>query len=377
MLNLSQNFFHTVNEYFDNDVEIVRDGAVFRPIDIDLTQTTKNNLLILTVDHWGDDEFLLTPDSANLISPIDKLRALSQQIPDKQIYVTTTCPFLCEYFADCDNVKIIYWNPEFVMNPNTCYHGLDPVVDKKFDKPWHWLCLNNNTRMHRNIANLLILGDNVTNGFVKFDPKPLLGHESWPSFLWYLEFNNYTYLQSQAEKIYPILEKGFSRLKNHDGFVWHDYDHDPGAGPTIDLHAGRNFDKHLRTFYSSSVVEIINETTFISRTGIINEKYLNSVYGLNFPIMIGMSGIVKHLRQLGFDMFDDVVDHSHDDIKDHYARMMAAIQRNRRLLEDRQFALSSWTACQDRFRANIDLTEYLYNNKESLALEKISQALDD
>lgn len=375
MLRLSENFFQTVNRYFNNDVEIVRDGSVFRPIDFDLAQTTKRNVLVLTVDHWGDDEFLLTPCHERLPDSIDKLRTALQQVPDKRIYVTTTCPFLHEYFADCPNVKIIYWNPEFVMNPNTCYQGLVPVFDKNFDQSWHWLCLNNNTRMHRNVANLLILGNSITNGFVKFDPKALLEHESWPSFLSYLEFNRYTYLQSQADQIYPILEKGFERLKNLDGFVWHDYDHSPGAGPTIDIHTGRNFDRHLRSFYRNSVAEIINETTFISRTGIINEKYLNSVYGLNFPIMIGMAGIVEHLRQLGLDMFDDIVDHSYDSVEDHYARMSRALQDNRHLLENRHWAINSWQTCRPRFKANIDLVESMYEHKENLALTNIRQAL--
>lgn len=35
-------------------------------------------------------------------------------------------------------------------------------------------------------------------------------------------------------------------------------------------------------------------------------------YNLQFPIILGYDGIVDKLRKLGFDMFDDIIDHSYD-----------------------------------------------------------------
>ena len=35
---------------------------------------------------------------------------------------------------------------------------------------------------------------------------------------------------------------------------------------------------------------------------------------LQFPILFGYSGIVQYFRDKGFDMFDDIIDHSYDKI---------------------------------------------------------------
>ena len=330
----------------------------------------------MSVDHWGDDEFLLTPEHLRAITLVDKLRNFSRRFLNKKIYVTTTCPFLHEYFENLPNIKIIHWGEDFLMHPNTCYHKLAPVYNKKFDKEWHWIYLSNNIRMHRSIGGLFILGENIKNGFLKFDSRQLLEHESWQSFKSYLKSNNYKYLHSIAGKIYPILEKGFNRVKNFEGYILNEYKNVSNAESQFDADFGKNFDKYSRFLFSSSTVEIINETILINRTGIITEKYLNSVYGLNFPIILNMSGVVKHLKSLGLDMFDDIVDHGYDEITDHYTRMVTAIQSNKRLLEDRQLTIDSWNKCQDRFRANINIIESMYENKERLALSKIFREIE-
>ena len=84
-----------------------------------------------------------------------------------------------------------------------------------------------------------------------------------------------------------------------------------------------------------------------------DEKY-KQILGCNFPIIIGSSGIVHHLESLGFDIFDDIIDHAYDSISDPMNRTITAIESNRKLLSDPEFAKQMWTKNKNRFLNNLD-----------------------
>jgi hypothetical protein len=60
----------------------------------------------------------------------------------------------------------------------------------------------------------------------------------------------------------------------------------------------------------------------------LTEKYLNSVYGCNFPILLVSVGSIRLLRDIGFDMFDDIVDHGYD-LAPNDCRVEMALESNR------------------------------------------------
>jgi hypothetical protein len=66
--------------------------------------------------------------------------------------------------------------------------------------------------------------------------------------------------------------------------------------------------------YQKSLFNIITET-YIHST-ILSEKTFKVFAAGQIPIMCGPQGAIDHLRQLGFDVFDDIVDHSYDNIID-------------------------------------------------------------
>ena len=68
----------------------------------------------------------------------------------------------------------------------------------------------------------------------------------------------------------------------------------------------------LATVYGSCAVNVVTETLYDDSPGLFCEKTLLAMVAQQIPIMIGYRGIVQHLRDLGFDMFDDIVDHSYD-----------------------------------------------------------------
>ena len=86
-----RNSFRFVKYYlktkFHNDVSIIS----FVEQDWD---QSKKNVVIMSVDHWGDDEFLLTPVGQRPKTVIEGLLNLVNNNPGHMFYLLTVCPFL-------------------------------------------------------------------------------------------------------------------------------------------------------------------------------------------------------------------------------------------------------------------------------------------
>ena len=146
-----------------------------------------------------------------------------------------------------------------------------------------------------------------------------------------------------------------------DGMAYHDYDYD-------------NVENWLRLLpvYRDCAVNIVTETIYDFSPGIISEKTLQAWLSLQVPIMIGHRGLIQQCRDLGFDMFDDVVDNSHDLLPDDQ-RVEAAILANQdlilhgvggldhRLRINQQRVLNDWPAdvINGFFRRVIDIHKTL------------------
>jgi hypothetical protein len=110
----------------------------------------------------------------------------------------------------------------------------------------------------------------------------------------------------------------------------------------------------LASLYARTKVNIVTETLYDARPGIVSEKTLMAMIAGQIPIVIGHPGIVKDCQELGFDMFEDLVDTTYDYLPNDQ-RAEQAIHRNR-----------------DLILGNIDLAPY----KERLEAQK-NLVLDD
>jgi hypothetical protein len=156
--------------------------------------------------------------------------------------------------------------------------------------------------------------------------------------------------EAQINNIKPILAQGFIKTKKLN--LSTDINQVDQIYQTS-LDNAKNFDINLRKIYQNHFIEIVSETLFNKPTVGISEKFLNSIYGYVFPIVIGGQGVVKCLSNLGFDMFDDIIDQSYDSIVDPLDRLCAAIDLNKSLLTDTQKIKTLWKENQHRFDKNI------------------------
>ena len=111
--------------------------------------------------------------------------------------------------------------------------------------------------------------------------------------------------------------------------------------------------------------------------GVIAEKYLNSIYAYNFPIFIAVPGTVSYLRNIGFDVFDDIVDHSYDKIQDPVLRLVTAINANIKLF-DKDYVIPVWELNKDRFNSNILYAKSgMYQHYEEQIMINFTHILDE
>jgi len=91
----------------------------------------------------------------------------------------------------------------------------------------------------------------------------------------------------------------------------------------------------LRNMFCSSAVSLITESLSFQKGTVFTEKTTYAILGKTFPIWVG--GGVKQaekFEQIGFDAFNDVVDHSYQYYDTLFERCYYAIKDNLHLLSD-------------------------------------------
>jgi len=132
----------------------------------------------------------------------------------------------------------------------------------------------------------------------------------------------------------PHRVQTFERLNKLDSGIISLHPNKPIAEFTYDQHLSVTNEENflrLQHIYANCDVNVVTESIYDSPLGIITEKSIFAWLSLQVPILIGYKGIVAHARSLGFDMFDDIVDHSYDS-ESNDVRVASALDRNRDLL---------------------------------------------
>ena len=118
--------------------------------------------------------------------------------------------------------------------------------------------------------------------------------------------NNTLLLESELDK--------FASLPQSKTFL----DCDATAG--IDLSI--NHPAYLETY-----VNLVTETTVSADTPMLSEKTFKPIVAGQLFVLIASPGAVQFLRDIGIDTFDDIIDHSYDNITDTRQRIISAIDQ--------------------------------------------------
>jgi hypothetical protein len=107
--------------------------------------------------------------------------------------------------------------------------------------------------------------------------------------------------------------------------------------------------------FEPSCISIVSEPVFFEKEALVTEKTIMAIYGGTFPIWFGGWKCAESMRYLGFDVFDDIIDHSYEDLPNPIERCYYAIERNLHLLTDYNKTKKLADQCYERFQHNLDL----------------------
>jgi hypothetical protein len=266
---------------------------------------------------------------------VEYLKELFKKYPNNKFILFTSLEFL-ETCLNEPNAYIVRWGGDIVNQLNE-YKNVQPIIEKNFDSPYTYVSLNRHPRPHRHLAVALLHALNLEDkGLISWLSENRNGFH-WQGLLktsnlastYYLgldKFQQNTNLISDSFDIYPQGRSG-----NDNAF---------------------NFNNKLSNYYKNTFVEIVAETTFKEPTLLLTEKTQNAFMGCNFPIFISTYGTVAFLREMGLDMYDDIIDHSYDTITDPVERVYAAIYNNKELLSNNNNTKKLWKENVDRVKSN-------------------------
>ena len=300
--------------------------------------------LWLEFDYWVD----------TVTAGAELLADLARRNLDKNFIIFTSIENLSAELAllKVTNIQLVEWGGD-VTNQADLYPTITPVFNKKFNSEKTFISLNRHPRAPRLVLLSYLFGNNYNDhGYITY-----LGQDRFnlpdcilDKISWQFDEKHNTVRQSVLD--------GYKKFYNNRKLQIVEYENIyPTPNANVD-----NFVHRLTPLYQNSFVEIVSESSFAAPSFLITEKVLNSMYGCNFPIILSGVGAVAHLRDIGFDVFDDVVDHSYDLIANPFDRVISAIEDNKQLLVDPESTKKLWLANKDRFTNNIDIAkDRMYN----------------
>lgn len=111
----------------------------------------------------------------------------------------------------------------------------------------------------------------------------------------------------------------------------------------------------LENMFSKSVISLITESLSFHKGSMFTEKTGYAILGRTFPIWIGGYGQASEFRKMGFDVFDDLIDHSYEYCETLIERCYYAFQRNIRMLQDFEYSAKLRTQNMHRLIKNQQL----------------------
>lgn len=120
-------------------------------------------------------------------------------------------------------------------------------------------------------------------------------------------------------------------------------------GTALDWHG------FMKDLSMTSAVSLIAESVLYDRAMMFTEKTVYSVLGCNFPIWIGGYNQAKAWNNLGFDTFDDIIDHSYQCFPTLIERIYYAFERNLEILSNLDLAQNLRNTHMPRLLANRQL----------------------
>jgi len=136
---------------------------------------------------------------------------------------------------------------------------------------------------------------------------------------------------------------------NRDGF--------PELGGSAGESGGMMLPEHSIA-YNNSYINIVTETEFMDENNTIHisEKSFRPFAFYQIPIIISTQNHIKKMKEeFGFDFFDDLINHSYDELPKLRERINGALSEIIRLNNNKEFIIDFYGKNRDRFEKNREI----------------------
>lgn len=336
-LNLSEIFLNRKSK-FSNDV-------------VKCLSECKNFNVVFLTEHEGDNEYGFT-----LLLKIISDLSLNQD----QFYILN------------NNSKLEEYNQKFNSNINTYRLKLIPLtcnsvfsnmkVEYNPNKEGKlFICHNRQQKPHR-YAILSLLKKNEIIDNVNWS---LTSGQKRNKDDWY--FLDSVLDREQIEEMKPEIEYFFDiDIKNSDfedskWFMMGNGEVNREGFPELEGSAGESGGLMLPEHspaHTNSYINIVNESLFMDDTNVIHisEKSFRPFAFYQIPIIVATQHHIKKMKEeYGFDFFDDLVNHSYDDLPSIKERISGVMSEVIRLNNNPKMVMDFYTKNKDRFEKNREI----------------------
>jgi len=306
------------------------------------------NVILLNEHEYEPETFIIFMENLSKTKNYDP----------KRLYILNNNSKL-DLYKEKHNIKIQLFYLDFLMkfiSRHLVEYGEPNFIENKGGD--FFLCHNRSPKQHR-YALLCLLKN---SGFLdKIDWSLLMG--------WYHRKENrhqdpYSYFHEIFDRNdidYYINEINFfnsieiKKSKYEEDKTWFD-----DTSETANIFWNRVYEQRS---YENSYVNIVTESAYFPKEIHITEKSLKPFYFFQFPLFLSTYNHVKYLKErFGFDVFDDIIDHSYDNEKDNKKRLKMFFNEIKRLSDKKEELKTFYINNKQRFINNKNIVVSISNS---------------
>lgn len=295
----------------------------------------------LFVSHYSDTEFWDRADitSADIIFPLDGF-------PDQ---------WLSDLLADRDIPRLMITEYSFYQHPDLeiRYVGLPLWLEHEI-KMGEQIGIKLKPAITRHVFNFMIDKKRLSR-YLLCKCVEIFGLDDY-DYTWSGQGRDFD-LSDVLEEIHSCADLNQKQKSQMLSSITIDEKFFPAADNTTNIHQNiDNWNAFLSDMFSNTAISLITEPLEHHQTAaMFTEKTLFSILGQNFPLWVGTANQATIWKEMGFDIFEDVIDHSHQRKEKTVDRVIGAFVNNMEILHDRDLADHQRKKCMSRLANNRDL----------------------
>ena len=257
------------------------------------------------------------------------------------VYKPYLLGFLMDNYRDIKDESIYHNGSEIGLLSSNEYLNSEK---KKF-----FLSYNKNTTKTFRIQLLLWL---MKTGYID---------DSYVSILIKNEYFDRNRLRSKEDELYDLVDY-YNRFEGM-GFNVLDWNY-----PEFKNDVFSSLKYTTKSHYADTVFNIITETTSENHQLNLTEKSFKAMANCHPYLVLGDVGTHQHIKDLGFNLYEDLIDYSFDSIENNGERLSQGLKQIRRMHELGKDGIMNW------YRNNIEKIE---ENKSKLFTYCFSKMIDE